>query len=446
MINDTSSRRFSLKGLAVYTIIWIVLSFISNRFWGHAMPYIPFFTAIVLGYVFLFIYFSVPKQNVPNIWPAIWVLFLASLILQMAGLIHFLGYGDNRQFAKALTRQIIFPRWLGGSAMMVYLTQLWAKIPLVGIYTQDVNTTDWFVRIIGFTLMAGASIHALKRWPRRMSVILSIATPVYLMFSTGYAEYYPFIAGFFLIFLSTVIEDEPTKPNIYWIGFLLGILPILYFPFLVISIIALVYFLVFRPSNRIRLILITVGVYLASIIILWRGGIVDYFLNLYLALNMGDANTVFARYKGQSAGGQSIFFKPQYILSLAHLKDLIYMFFWSGNVTVGVIFGCCIFYLSKIKAWKKLFSFPATGLIFAILAWQIIYFIFMLPKFGPLGDIDLFFSFYIILAFATGYILDFIYREETSSKKSEPVIISAIMANAVVAVFFLIIAGIPFVR
>lgn len=446
MANSTSSKQPGLRDLAIYSTIWIVLFLISKLFWGQAIfPYIPFFIAIALGYAFLLIYFAIPRQNIPILWSAICVLLFASLILQELGLIHFLGYGDHGQFAKMLNEQIIFPRWLGGSAIMVYITQLWAKILVAGIYTQNIDVLGAFVRIAGGIVMAGTSIYALNHWPKRMSIILSIATPIYLMFSTGYDEYYPFIAGLFLIFLSTTIEYDPTTPNIYWIGFLLGIMPIFYFPFSVISMITLAYFWVFFPQNKIRLALIALVVYLASIVILWRGGIVDYFRSLFFTLNTGDTNTMFVRYIGQSAGKESVFFKLQYVLSLAHWQDLIYMFFWSGNITITIILGYCIFHLLKIKAWKKLFSFPATGLISTILAWQIIYFIFMLPKWGPQQDIDLFFSFYIVLAFAAGYILDFIHKEEAYSGKTERIIISAIVANAIVAVFFLIIAGIPFV-
>jgi len=53
---------------------------------------------------------------------------------------------------------------------------------------------------------------------------------------------------------------------------------------------------------------------------------------LHLTLNLGDANTGFARYVGQAAGADSIFFKWSYALSLDHLKDLLFMGWWSGSL------------------------------------------------------------------------------------------------------------------
>lgn len=86
---------------------------------------------------------------------------------------------------------------------------------------------------------------------------------------------------------------------------------------------------------------------------------------------------------------------------------------------------------------------PRTPLLALLFAWQLFYFIFMLPRLGPKTDIDLFFSFYICLAFAAGHVWDFIKKRESFNDRINDMIVPTVAANTVVTLFFLLRAGIP---
>jgi hypothetical protein len=119
------------------------------------------------------------------------------------------------------------------------------------------------------------------------------------------------------------------------------------------------------------------------------------------------------------------------------------MFLWSGNIVTGLLLIFGIYNLSIKRLWKKFVTAPRTLLLAIFFAWQLFYFVFMIPRLGPRIDIDLFFSFYICLAFTTGYVLDFVKDQAQLDYKIDDIVIPAVAANAAVTLFFLVIVGIP---
>jgi hypothetical protein len=444
MKNIGICKQFKLFGLLTYTVVWLGLFIIYEWSWGGlSFPYMWFYLAIASGYIFVLIFQSMSENQIQKSWLIVWFIIFGSVILQILGLLKLLGYGDQGQLAGMLVNGIVWPRWLGGSAILLYMYGLWTAVPALSMYANDLDAVTMFVKVTGHLVMLLISINALNRWRNRMSVILPLATPIYLMFSLGYDEYYPFIAGLFLVFLMTILEKEPAKQNVYWFGFLLALLPVFYFPFLIVSLIALVYYWVFYSSIRLKLLFTFLSVYVLSVFLFWSSDKGNYIASVVYTLNTGDRNTIFARYIGQSAGNGSVFFKLQNVVSWEHFNDLFYMLFWSGNMVVGILLGICIYYLLTKGAWKSFIASPRVPLLAMLFIWQLFYFVFMLPKLGPRTDIDLFFSFYIFLAFVTGHILDFIKSQLQLDYKIDSIVIPAVAANAVVTLFFLVVVGIP---
>ena len=436
-------QKSQLFGLLTYMAVWIALFATYKSLWGTAsFPYGWFYLAVACGYILVVVFQSVSERRIRKFWLIVWVIIFGSIILQVFGLLKLLGYGDRGELATMVMVGEVFPRWMGGSAVLVYIHRLWTIIPGLNKFSNDINSVLTVIKVFGAIVMMLISASVLIKWPNRMSVILPLTTPVYLMLSLGYDEYYPFIAGLFLIFLVNVFEMDPEKQNVYWLGFLLAILPVFYIPFLPVSMIALAYYCFFYSSMRWKLLLTFLSVCILSVFLFWPSGQGNYITSLISKINTGNMLLLFSRYRDQSASN-NIFFKPQNVTTWEHFSDLFYMFLWSGNMVIGILLGAGVYYLTKIGIFKKLIISPRIPLLAALFIWQLFYFVFMLPRLGPRTDIDLFFSFYICLAFLTGYILDFIKDQTQLGHKIHDMVIPAVIANAVVTLFFLVVVGIP---
>jgi len=315
-------------------------------------------------------------------------------------------------------------------------------MPVFGKYAGDFNSVITFIKISGSVVSILAAIIILRTWTARLCVILPIATPIYLVFSTGYDEYYPFVAGLFLVLLIYAIETEPDRKNILWIAFLLAFLPILYLPFLVTSLIVLTYYLLFYRSTRWILLPAFPSIYVLFVFLLWPFDQGDYIGSVIFRINTGNAYPLYSRYLDQVAN-HSIFFKTEYALTWEHFGDLTYMLLWSGSLVISLLLGIGIYNLVRKGLLKAFIATPRIPLLIILFVWQSFYFVFMAPRLGPMKDIDLFFSFYICLAFTAGYVLDFIKSHAPFDHRMNEMVIFEVTANAIVTSFFLVGVGIP---
>lgn len=183
-------------------------------------------------------------------------------------------------------------------------------IPGLKQYTQDVDTILLFARITGGIVMLLFSAAVLYKQPDRTSVMLALSSPVYLMLSTAYDEYYPYVAGMFLFFLLTVIDNDSPRQNTRMLGFLLAILPIFYAPFIVTSLIVLAYYLLFENIKRLELVFAFSFSYILLVFMFWNGEQGNYISSLISTINTGNHQLLFARYWDQ-AGSASVFLSPK---------------------------------------------------------------------------------------------------------------------------------------
>ncbi len=122
----------------------------------------------------------------------------------------------------------------------------------------------------------------------------------------------------------------------------------------------------------------------------------------------------------------------------------------------GMFFAAWIWlkkYIGSVKRAEKDSSSPiiekpdkisllAIGLV---VLWQCIYFIIKIPRLGPVNDIDLFFSVYITLAFATGLLFENILQNHFPEKLNQwrNVIFSIYIGNTAITILFLVFRGVP---
>ena len=434
-----------LLGLSTYTVVWFVLFVTYKSHLGDLpFPYGWFYLASVLGYIFVVVFHQYLSGNrlQKTLFVVLFVVF-GFVILQTLDLLKLIGYGDQGQIGEMLRIGIVFPRWLGGTVTMLRLYAFWKSIPALASYASNAHYVTTFVKVSGSLAMMLASIVILKKYSNRLSAVLPLISPIYLMLSMGYDEYYPFVAGLFLVFLLVAAEKQPVGQNVYLLGMLLAVLPVFYFPFLVISSIVLAYLCFFYPSTRPGLLLTFLFVYLFFVFLFWPSEEGNYLGKLLQTTNIGNNHIYFTRYLDQSANN-SIYFKPQCVVTWEHFDDLFYMLLWSGSIVVGIILTIGVWYLTKIRGvWKRFVASPRAHILTMIFLWQLYYFIFMIPRLGAKTDIDLFFSFYICISFIAGYIWDFIKKQTQLDSRIDDVVIPAIVANAIVTLFFLLAAGIP---
>ncbi len=86
------------------------------------------------------------------------------------------------------------------------------------------------------------------------------------------------------------------------------------------------------------------------------------------------------------------------------------MNFWGGGIApLLLVLTGVKFFKHRDRSWfrQNWIRFLPIGLLFG---WQIFYFFFMLPKLGPVKDIDLYFSVYLTIAFVAGLLVDELLR------------------------------------
>lgn len=320
-----------------------------------------------------------------------------------------LAYGDSVTLAQCLTKAYAFPRWLLGTTALI-VTHRALQLPELGTRIPELLLEPMaFLSLAGTASMAIGSLAILRRWPGRLAAALPMLTPVWVLFSTGYVEYYPFIAPAIVAVLLWILDRplESRDPRV--VGAIAGLLPVLYVGLAGLSLLLVCAYVLARP----RAVLATCGVAALTAAVLvaicWPQGIVSYLARLAGEISVGDQHVAFPRYQFRSASEQSILFATSYVISGSHLRDLAYMAFWAHGwpgalplVAGGVL---AARQMGSRRSWRVLADARAPFAI-ALVVWQVFYFLFMIPRLGPTIDIDLFFVTYLAVSCIGGWLLD----------------------------------------
>jgi len=325
-----------------------------------------------------------------------------------AGVLPERPYGDGAVFSSFVTEGRVVPRWLVGSTAASTLhAAVWGLPPVAARLPVAWQSANAFLALLGTVCMVGGTLALLRRWPGRLSVLLPALTPVWLLFMSGYTEYYPLIAVPFVAVLAWVFERPLGDRTPTQVGALVALLPLVYIGFLPVACLTLGAWAVVRPEGAARVVATGLVVAAVTIAICWPLGIPHYFQALYGVMNFGEANMP-ARYVGLSAGPTSLVFSLDAVLTMARAREVGALVVWGG--------GWWTMPLLLAATWRAWRAGRVTWLAcrrdvrmplgIALVGVQVYYLAFMVPRLGPVGDVDLFFTTYLTLAFMAGRVVD----------------------------------------
>jgi hypothetical protein len=354
-----------------------------------------------------------------------------------------LAYGDTGVLSEQfLQKNIIFPRWFLGSAFLNLLYQsLW---PTIGRFLPEMlSTADGFVRVTGAALMACSSIALLRSFGPRLMILATIFSPLWLMFCTGYDEYYPFIAGLYLAVLCILLKGIG-RYSPWIVAGIVSVLLLSYAGFVPLAGLVLVcYGWTAKGSAFLKAVAATGLMCIFAVIVLWPDTPTN-FVHVYQdTLNLGEQN-IGVQYAGLSANACSPFFKASYALSSEHMRQLLFMLFWGGAfLPILGMLPAGIFCFKRRIGVKTLRDqgVICIGLYFAF---QVFYFIFMIPKLGAVRDIDMFFPFHLLLFFIAGLMGDRVLDTLSAywSRMIQACVMGVLLGNSSVMLVYLLHIGI----
>jgi len=341
------------------------------------------------------------------------------------------AFGDGGVIAVIMFNSEQFPaaKYLVGMGLMRTLYGVSWGLPVFSQWLPEHATSFLgFIRVGGILLMLLSSLLLLAKSRNALRILLAVMAPIWLLFSIGYVEYYPFIAGALLAFLYWLFSRSLTTQPAILVGASCALLPLLYAGFMPYAVIVLALYLYGASLRTLAATLLAaMATFLATVWLFWKGGVLRFFDVLLQDLNLGERNTLYAGYKGLAAGSHSIFFNLDYVFSLRHLREVLQMAF-SG---MGPVALCVLPVAVLLLVWRRT-SWDRNDLLALLLAlWALAYLLLMMPKLGPVQDLDLFFSSYLTMAFFIG--LQF----ERHSLRVQTMLLFAWAAGSVASMFYL---------
>lgn len=348
-------------------------------------------------------------------------------------------YGDGALFSQFVAEGRVIPRWLVGSAAATTAhAAVWELPPVRSRLPEPLQSPSAFLGVLGTVTMVGGTWGLFRRWPGRLSVLLPTLTPVWVLFASGYVEYYPLIAVAFVAALAWLFERPLEERGPYEIGALSAGLALLYVGFVPMAGLLLATWMLLRRVDALRALAAAVVIGMAAIAMCWPEGGASYFRTLYLVLNFGDANLP-PQYAGQIAGPASFMFAADAVQSLSRVREIVSMLAWGGGwwaLPLVVVAACRAVWTSPERSRRGRVWLGA-----ALVVSQLYYIVFMVPRLGPVGDVDLFFTTYLTLAFMAGLLLDSARTSATSAWTA--CALSCVLATLAVTAPWLVWFGLP---
>ena len=346
-----------------------------------------------------------------RLWQVLWLcLGLLALLNVFAQLVPVQRYGDAKFIARYVVQDTTMARWLAGTAILSWMHDAILRIPGVEEAAPAAKVTAaYLIRVTGILVMVLGTVALFQRWPERLSITLPALCPIWLLFSLGYLEYYPFIAVALVAALAWIFDRPLADRDPYRIGTLAGALfPLLYVAYAPVSLLILLFYGVARPSKVLRAIATALVVAMIGIVIFWPEGIGSFITALRGSLNLGEHGTAFKPYRGHAAGPDSVLFAWSYALSPQHLRHLGFMgHFGAGTVMLLMFLAGAVLLLWRYRGdMVKLLGYKRSWLGLALIGSKLYYMLRMITKLGPVRDIDLFFNVYLVIAFFTGLFLE----------------------------------------
>jgi hypothetical protein len=372
---------------------------------------------------------------------AAFVLTAANTLLRMWP-VH--EYGDNAFLVGVVESGKPFSRWLAGSAILTWVYAGVWKFPPVSALLPGAATAHAFVGLAGSLCMSAAAVTAFIGRRRTLAVYLSVTSTIWLVFSLGYVEYYPFIAGGLILFLSWLHGTPWERHDPRTLGMALGVVASAYVGFWPVAAIFGLVFAWSAPRRNWSVIAWLVVTYLCLVRLFWPQSPSDFFASLWNDMNFGE-RSISARYAGQSAGPTSVYFATAYVMTAWHLKELAYQAFFSGTIAPLLLLGVALGGAARGVLGRFARGGASASTIGAalVLGYYARYFIWKIPKLGPRTDIDLYFVFYLLVTFYLGLALERGAAGGSLGPERRYMLLSFLSGAAVPLCYVFVVAGLP---
>jgi len=437
------SKKHFMYALLLFIFSWGMSYLLCRLVWKEDLPVLslgqllPGLLIPICLLVYSWIFYTRSGGRSFSLQFVLVILLIAFLVnILFFQFMHIRNYGDFDQLPSQLTKSTIFPRWLIGSSILNWLYHS-IVIPIRPNFQSAA-----FVRVLGSILMISSSFFLLKKYPNRLTLILPITSPIWFLFSSGYNEYYPFIAEIFVISILLLTEDYIKGINPILLGVIVSGVSLLYVGFIPVGLLLLV---AFFGRSGLKKGFIALGSMLVSffmfIFMFWPQEFVTFFPAYYSSLNIKES----VLFPGELMVHLP-FFKLSYAFSVENFRRLFYDLFWACGFGVILIL---VFILSSKKEFIKSVFRKYNAIFLMILAvGMLAYFIFMVPRLGVTQDIDLYFATYLIVNLFSGYLVDERFgtpiTSENAIKKFH--IFAFAFGNSAFLILFFCFLGIPYFR
>ena len=350
-------------------------------------------------------------------------LFVFAFIQTYKGGWWFKSYGDAGALSTAINESKPFTRWLLGTTAMIDFYGLLNQF-VVSISSQK------FVPIASAIIMCASTVAIARHYGSKAFVVFPLTSPIWLAFSLGYDEYYPFVAGLFLLLALWIFSDEDFEASNF-LFVVAGLIPALYVGFVPLTLFVWMKLFSKATSFRSRLFGMSVSVmaYFIAIEIGWPAGHSNYLALLTDDMNLGDFGS--RNYQGTSMSDKSPFYSLSSAFSSFHIRDLVFVGVFAGGIaTIALILLVGMnLRLGSVKAkytpngLKRMVSLP-----FVFVAWNLLYMFFMIPKLGPKADLDLFFSSNLVIAIWAGILLERIFELRKTGERAKAIMLGVMVS------------------
>ena len=334
----------------------------------------------------------------------------------------FANYGDDGQITGLLEAGVPFCRWLIGTSVLVKLFKFFQLF-------YDALSAKVFAEISGAIIMFFLSTFLIIRRRTQAMIILPLTTPVWVLFCLGYNEYYPFIAGIFVLVSIWLINRKPSEQLFFWAA-IAGLLPVVYVGFVPLAGLVIIKLFFHRKSllGFASNLLISAAVVISSAKVAWGGTLSSLLERLKSDLLIGDRGAV-DEYIGKALPNIPGTFKIPYAFSFWHFQDLAFIALFSGGVAF-LLFWIPFGSVSTKKYVLKLKNFRTDSLMLVLLVVShLIFLLFYIPKLGPTRDIDLYFSTVLSISICLGARLDQLFDSNNIDFRDRARTVSLIAAS-----------------
>jgi len=407
MSNISGGNRFSravqnplIPAVLLYSLAWVLTYGVMRIKWGSKLgllnPLLLLADFIIPLALILALILLTKKSSRPFKWFGLLYLLLFSGVMVNIMVIkfHLANYGDVGTLSGMIAHNQVYPRWMLGTGILGFV------IHHVSFPFFSSGDDLLLIRTLSALVMCFSTALFLFVFPKRMSLVLAFTSPFWLLLCSGYDEYYPFIAPLFILFLLVLSAKMDHRFSAVLVGLFAAIIGMTYTGFLPLAIILLFVYMIWRGFRRALVAtLVCIAASLGLIILFYGTDFAAIWHNFQINLNIVDPE----KFPGQSMKWMT-FFKPVFAFGAENFNRMFLEFFWTGSFPyLLLILGGGAALLVKRSSSDNTRAGIFLGLF---LLYQLLYFVFMIPQLGVVDDIDLYFSFYLTLAFTAGWLLD----------------------------------------